>query len=158
MASELTGPVTPALGGSLTAPSAAGLPWQGQLPPMEEPEAGIPWERFIAAIKRYRWLVIAVALVGTVLSVLGSRFVKPSYTVTSTIYIETPTDRNGPIRAAELLESVQWVELLKTNAVLDSVVQRQALFVTPARSRDSAILKGFALAPRFRPGPPIAAS
>jgi hypothetical protein len=119
---------------------------------MEEPEAGIPWERFIAAIKRYRWLVIAVALVGTVLSVLGSRFVRPEYTVTSTIYIETPTDRNGPIRAAELLESVQWVELLKTNAVLDSVVQRQALFVTPARAKDSVLLKGFGLAPRFRPG------
>jgi capsular exopolysaccharide synthesis family protein len=152
MATELTGPVTPALGASLTAPGAAGLPWQGQLPPLEEPEAGIPWERFIAAIKRYRWLVIAVAVLGTVLSVLGSRFVKPEYTVTSTIYIETPTDRNGPIRAAELLESVQWVELLRTNAVLDSVVQRQALFVTPARARDSALLKGFGLAPRFRPG------
>ncbi len=50
MASEVTGPVTPALGGTRTAPSASGLPWQGQMPPMEEPEAGIPWERFIAAI------------------------------------------------------------------------------------------------------------
>ncbi len=152
MASELTGPITPVLGAHLTAPGAAGVPWQGQLPPLEEPEAGIPWERFIAAIKRYRWLVIGVAVLGTVLSVLGSRFVKPEYTVTSTIYIETPTDRNGPIRAAELLESVQWVELLRTNAVLDSVVQRQALFVTPARLRDTALLKGFALATRFRPG------
>ena len=152
MASELTGPVSPALGTSLSAPGTAGLPWQGQLPPMEEPEEGIPWDRFLAAIKRYRWLVIAVALAGTVLSVLGSRFVKPEYTVTSTIYIETPTDKNGPIRAEELLNSVQWVELFKTNAVLDSVVQRQALFVSVARGRDSVLLKGFALAPRFRPG------
>lgn len=152
MASELTGPVSPALGTSLSAPGSAGLPWQGQMPPMEEPEAGIPWERFIAAIKRYRWLVIAVALAGTVLSVLGSRFVMPLYTVTSTIYIETPTDKNGPIRADELLNSVQWVELFKTNAVLDSVVQRQSLFVTATRARDTMMLKGFALAPRFRPG------
>jgi capsular exopolysaccharide synthesis family protein len=151
MASELTGPVTPALGTSLTAPGA-GLPWQGQLPPLEEPEAGIPWERFIAAIKRHRWLVIVVAVLGTVLSVLGSRFVKPEYTVTSTIYIETPATKSGPIRAEELLVSVQWVELLRTNAVLDSVVQRLALFITPARLRDSALLTGFALAPRFRPG------
>ncbi len=37
-----------------------------------------------------------VAVLGTVLSVLGSRFVKPEYTVTSTIYIETPTDQERP--------------------------------------------------------------
>jgi capsular exopolysaccharide synthesis family protein len=152
MASELTSPISPAAGESLAAPSAAGLPWQGQLPPLEEPEAGIPWERFAAAIKRYRWLVLMVALIGTALSVLGSRFVKPEYTVTSTIYIETPTDKSGPIRAEELLNSVQWVELLKTNAVLDSVVQRQALFITPSHVRDSSLFKGFALGSRFRPG------
>lgn len=152
MATELTGPVPPVFGASLTAPGAAGLPWQGQLPPLEEPEAGIPWERFIAAIKRYRWLVIAVAIIGTVLSVLGSRFVKPEYTVTSTIYIASTDERGGPIRAQELFQSVQWVELLRTNAVLDSVVQKQSLFVTPARSRDSALFRNFTLASRFRPG------
>jgi hypothetical protein len=41
------------------------------------------------------------------------------------------------IRAEELLQSVQWVELLRTNAVLDSVVERQALFVSTGKPRDS---------------------
>ncbi len=151
MASNVTGPLVPTgLTASLTTPMA-GLPWQGQ-PPVEEGEGGIPWERFIAAIKRYKWLVLAVALIGTTLSVLASRFVKPSYTVTSTIYIEEPSQRAGPIRAEELLTSVQWVELLRTNAVLDSVVQRQQLFISTAKAKDSLLVHGFSLAQKFRPG------
>jgi capsular exopolysaccharide synthesis family protein len=129
----------------------AGLQWPSQSP-AEEPEAGIPWERFIAAIKRYKWLVLAVALVGTALSVLASRFVKPEYTVMSTIYIEEPSQRAGPIRAEELLSSVQWVELLRTNAVLDSVVQQQQLFITPAKARDSLLIRDFNLGEKYRPG------
>ncbi len=151
MASNVTGPLVPTgPAASLTSPMA-GLPWQGQ-PPVEEGEGGIPWERFIAAIKRYKWLVLAVAMIGTVLSVLASRFVKPSYTVTSTIYIEEPSQRAGPIRAEELLTSVQWVELLRTNAVLDSVVQRQALFISTSKAKDSLLTRGFGLAQKFRPG------
>ena len=66
MASNVTGPLVPTgPAASLTSPMA-GLPWQGQ-PPVEEGEGGIPWERFIAAIKRYKWLVLAVAMIGTVL-------------------------------------------------------------------------------------------
>jgi capsular exopolysaccharide synthesis family protein len=152
MSSELTGPLAPIGGGSL-ATVPPGYPPPEALPPLEEQEGGIPWERFLAAIKRYKWLVLSVALVGTVLSVLASRFVKPEYSVTSTIYIEeTPRDR-GPIRAEELIsQAPQWVELLRTNAVLDSVVERQALFVSTGRAKDSALLKGFTLMQRFRPG------
>lgn len=149
MSSNVTGPLVPSSPAPLTNPMA-GMPWPAQ--PMEEPEGGIPWERFIEAIKRYKWLVLAVAVIGTALSVLASRFVKPEYTVLSTIYIEEPSQRNGPIRAEELLSSVQWVELLRTNAVLDSVVQNQHLFITPAKSRDSALVRGFKLAEKFRPG------
>jgi capsular exopolysaccharide synthesis family protein len=149
MANELTGPLAP---GSSLSVAGAGYPAPEPLPPLEDEEGGIPWDRFLAAIKRYKWLVLAVALVGTALSVLASRFVKPEYSVTSTIYIEEPPRAQGPIRAEELLTSVQWVELLRTNAVLDSVVERQALFVSTARARDSMLVRGFALAQRFRPG------
>jgi capsular exopolysaccharide synthesis family protein len=151
MANELTGPLAPTSGASLTA-AGAGYPAPEPLPPLEEEEGGIPWERFIAAIRRYKWLVLAVALVGTALSILASRFVKPEYSVVSTIYIEEPPRAAGPIRAEELLTSVQWVELLRTNAVLDSVVERQTLFVSTGRAKDTLLVRGFALAPRFRPG------
>ena len=152
MASELTGPLAPTGTGSL-ATVPPGYPAPDALPPFDEQEGGIPWERFLAAIKRYKWLVVAVALIGSLLSVLASRFVKPEYSVTSTIYIEEPPRAAGPIRAEELLSSVQWVELLRTNAVLDSVVERQALFVSTGRPRDSLLIKGFSLSQaRFRPG------
>jgi capsular exopolysaccharide synthesis family protein len=128
--------------------------------PAEEPEfaigepqgAGIPWRRYRAAVARHKWLILAVTALGTVLSIVATRFVKPQYTVTATVFVERPIERNGPIRAAELLESNQWIELLKTNLVLDSVVQRTALFVRPARLADSSLFQGFQLADRFRPG------
>ena len=112
MASELTGPLAPTETGSL-ATVPPGYPAPDTLPPLDEQEGGIPWERLLAAIKRYKWLVVAVALIGSLLSVLASRFVKPEYSVTSTIYIEEPPRAAGPIRAEELLSSVQWVELLR---------------------------------------------
>ena len=151
MANELSGPLAPGAGTSLATPGPS-FPAPEPLPPLEEQEGGIPWERFLAAVKRYKWLVVAIALVGTALSIVASRFVKPEYSVSSTIYIEEPPRAAGPIRAEELLNSVQWVELLKTNAVLDSVVERQALFVSTGEPRDSLFVRGFSLAQRFRPG------
>ena len=60
MASELTGPLAPTGSGAL-ATVPPGYPPPDALPPLEEQEGGIPWERFIAAIKRYKWLVVSVA-------------------------------------------------------------------------------------------------
>ena len=99
MASELTGPVTPALGGSLTAPSASGLPWQGQLPPMEEPEAGIP----VGAVHRGHQ---AVPVAGHRSGTRGNGAERPGFPLCETLvhrHVDDlhrdPTAKNGPIRA-----------------------------------------------------------
>ena len=49
------------------------------LPPME-PEGGMQLGRYIAAIKRYRWLILAVVVVGTGIGLLATRFIDPIYT------------------------------------------------------------------------------
>ena len=86
--------------------------------------------------------MLAVIVVGTAGSVGATRFLKPEYKATATIYIEPPPDDAGPIRAAELLRSFGWLELLTTGVVLDSVAITQRLYLTPAKREGLAGLRG----------------
>jgi capsular exopolysaccharide synthesis family protein len=116
-------------------------------------ESNIPWRRYIAALKRYRWLILLVIAVGTGLGVLATRFLKPEYTVQATIWIESPQGRGGgPVRAAGVVEGANWVELLTTFTVLDSVVAKEKLFLTFGEPGDSVFFTDFRLMERFRPG------
>jgi len=40
--------------------------------------AGIPWRRYISALRRYKWLMLLVIIVGTGATVLATRFMKPA--------------------------------------------------------------------------------
>ena len=122
----------------------------GAAPPLPEP--GIPWGRYISALRRYKWLMLAVIIVGTGASVVATRFLKPEYKATATIYIEPPPDDAGPIRAAELLRSFGWLELLTTGVVLDTVAITQRLYLLPASDKDSLAFSDFALAEKFATG------
>lgn len=122
----------------------------GAAPPLPEP--GISWGRYVAALRRYRWLMLAIVVIGTGASIVATRFLKPEYTATATIFIEPPPDNAGPIRAAELLRSFGWLDLLTTGVVLDSVALTQRLYLTPARQQDSLVFAGFGLAEQFASG------
>ncbi len=119
-------------------------------PPLPEP--GIPWGRYLSALRRYKFLMILVVILGTAASVGATRFLKPEYKATATIYIEPPPDDAGPIRAAELLRSFGWLELLTTGVVLDSVAISQQLYLTPADQKDSLAFSGFTIADKFVSG------
>ena len=121
----------------------------GAAPPLPEP--GIPWGRYISALRRYKWLMLAVVIVGTAAGVGATRFLKPEYKATATIYIEPPPDDAGPIRAAELLRSFGWLELLTTGVVLDTVaISARAATAVPADRRARFVPR----AGRARGGPP----
>ena len=57
------------------------------VPPADEGE-GIHWGRYIAALRRYRWLILAITTLGTGLAVFATRFIEPQYTTSATIWIE----------------------------------------------------------------------
>ncbi|TFG48018.1 MAG: hypothetical protein E4H38_07155, partial [Gemmatimonadales bacterium] len=122
----------------------------GMAPPLPEP--GIAWGRYISALRRYKWLMLAIVLIGTAASVGATRFLKPEYRATATIYIEPPPDDAGPIRAAELLRSLGWLELLTTGVVLDSVAITQRLYLTPVEEKDALAFTGFALGEQYATG------
>lgn len=116
------------------------------------PEGGIPWRRYIAALKRYRWLMLLVVMAGTGIGVLATRFLKPEYTVQATIWIEGPPSRSGPMISEGAVEGYNnWVQLVTTFTVLDSVVAKERLYLG-FKPRDSALFQTFGLMDRFRPG------
>jgi capsular exopolysaccharide synthesis family protein len=118
-------------------------------------EGGVQWGRYMAALKRFRWLIILVAIAGTGLSVLATRFLKPEYTATATIWIDTRDAQDGssgPIRAPELLHNYAWQELLTTYTVLDSVIEKEHLFLEVDDPKDEPLFKSFQLKPRFAAG------
>lgn len=115
-----------------------------------------PLERPLMAIRRYKWLVVAVVLVSTIVGLIGTRFITPQYDVRATVWIATETrsggDRVGPIRSAELLNSTAWIELFKSYRIVDAVVRSLALYLRPANMADAPAFAGFTLADRFVPG------
>lgn len=124
-----------------------------------EPPASIiprpPFERPMAAIRRYKWVILGVLVVAIGAGIAATRYVKPQYEVRATIWIqpETPFGQtSGPIRSNELLRSAAWVELLRSYRIVDAVVRKLALYVQPANPDDHAIFSNFAIENRLIPG------
>ena len=123
--------------------------------PVETSE-GVNWARILAALARYKWLILIISGLGLGAGVLSTRFITPEYQVGATIFITDgggqTQDRNGPIRASSLLQAAGWVELLRSFAVVDPVVRRLKLYVIPKSGRDVPLFDSLFLAPRYRPG------
>ncbi len=124
----------------------------GNAPTLAPPRSAL--ERPLAAIRRYKWLFMAVVLIATAGGVVAMRFVKPEYEVHSTVWIasQTPQDAGGPIRSRELLNPTAWVDLLRSYRISDAVVRKLALYVKPAKSTDSPLFADFSISERFVPG------
>ncbi len=111
--------------------------------------------RYLAALKRYRWMIVGITLVGSVLGTLSTRFLKPVFTAQATLWVQDQ-GRLGvgdaqPIAQGNLLDSQAWVELLKTYQVLDEVVRRERLYLIFDED-DAPLFDGFALADSLLPG------
>lgn len=120
-------------------------------------EKGPQWQRYFAALKRYKWLTLAFIAVGTAAGALATKFIKPEYEVFATIWIQSEggaQSRQGPIRSGELLQQAAWVELLRSFATSDTVVQEMGLYLQPRSDNDSLVFEGFQLnnKARYRPG------
>jgi polysaccharide biosynthesis transport protein len=145
-------PADAALDESRSLPSPA---WNFS-PPPDDSARRVPWARYAAALRRYKWLMLAIIVAGTALGVFATRFLRPLYEVQATIWVSQPepTQREdrGPIRSGELVNPTAWIELFKSFAVVDSVVTKMGLYRGLENPSDSGALAGFALGERFRPG------
>jgi len=125
---------------------------QPPLPPVEAGGDGVNWGRYVSALRRYRWLMLIVVLVGTAGGVIATRFIPPEYLVRATIYIEPGPSKAGPIRPPGLLNESAWLDLLRTDAVFDPVVMRLKLYLDLDDEADSVAFRSFTLKDKFRTG------
>ncbi|HEX3157821.1 MAG TPA: polysaccharide biosynthesis tyrosine autokinase [Gemmatimonadaceae bacterium] len=121
------------------------------------PSGTSQFQRYLAAIGRFKWLILVATLLGATIGLIASRFVDPEYEVVAKIWIDnngSPIDqtRSGPAQANELLPSAAWRQLFVSGRVQDEVVRRLSLYLQPDNPRDSVYFRGFQLAGRFSPG------
>ncbi len=121
------------------------------LAPEAREDGGVPWARYISAVKRHKWLILLLTIAGTGLGIASTRFLHPVYTATATIFIERAPEAGGPIRPAGLLETSAWVDLLRSWVVLDSTSLRLRLYLQndPA---DSLAFADFSLGDQYATG------
>jgi tyrosine-protein kinase Etk/Wzc len=137
-------PVQPA---PFLAGPAGGRPSSGRR--ITEDGEGFDWRRYLAAILRRKWLVILAVALGTGGGIMAARTLRPQFLAQATVWIESGNgrggDSRGPIRSARLLQSLGWVELLRSYMVLDHAVQELRLYLGIESAADSAVFESFEL-------------
>src|SRR5688500_2531631 len=112
----------------------------------------IAWHRYTAALRRYKWLIAGLVVLGTLAGFGATRMTSPRYDVHATIWISTEsanTRSTGPIRANELLSGASWPQLLSSFTVLDRVSRDVQLYLRPGEAADSTIFRDFNLDEKF---------
>lgn len=139
-------------------PASPHLPPDGVLGTTEyvaPAQARNPLERPLAALRRYKWVIICSAIASFVLGIVGWRFAKPEYNARATLWVasETPSRLdNGPIRAGELLNQLSWVELFRSFRIVDDVVRKLNLYLEPDEAADQPLFATFSTTERFAAG------
>jgi len=121
------------------------------------PGSGPDWRRIVAAVMRFKWLVLAVVVLGTGAGYLLSRFlIKPGYLARARIWVDVqdPSSRQQPsfTVSPNLQISTGWNDLLTSDAVMDWVVREDRLYLGWENAADSSAFAGFTLEERFRIG------
>ena len=113
------------------------------------------WLRYLSAVRRFGWLVVAVTLAVTGLGVVAAVLMPPSYVAQAIVWIRVPNKepRNeGPIWQGQLPISSGWMELLQSYAVLDYAVRSRRLYLHPGLPGDSDVLGTLAIKEHVLPG------
>jgi capsular exopolysaccharide synthesis family protein len=111
-------------------------------PPAPAPGA-VNIGRYVAALRRYKWLIAVIVLIGTIGGLVATRFIKPTYRVDTTIVVGESPDPKGPVRPQVVLNEQAWAELLKSFAILDPVARQIGMYVTPKSEGDSLLFREF---------------
>lgn len=119
-------------------------------------EPGVPWARYIDAIRRQLWLVGLVSGLGIAAGFYVAKTMRPLYEAQAQIFITAsgPQSSTGTIGGDPLVRSAaSYDQLIKSYAVLDPVVRDLGLYVNRSPN-DSALFRSFAPPDSvvFRPG------
>ncbi|MBU6367020.1 MAG: polysaccharide biosynthesis tyrosine autokinase [Gemmatimonadetes bacterium] len=139
---------------ALTAPAPQGAAVtvsgdRGWEPPPAVRGGGI--KRYVAALRRYAWLIVVFTVVGAGGGYFASTQIEPEYEVRAAVLLSRAT--KGPFQSEEFLATSGFRDLLRSFQVGDPVVNDLRLFLTPARPADSTVFRTFLVDQvRLRPG------
>jgi len=124
--------------------------------PEEEEEGGVDLRRYIYALWRHKWLLLAAALMGGVGAAAAWMVVPVGYTATGNLWIQADRQASStgdvqPIRQSGLFRSNAWIDLLRSYSVLDPVVIQERMYLTVPKENGVAF-SSFELADQFQPG------
>lgn len=142
----------------MLAPSAFEADPMAGFRPQEEESSGPGLKRYVAALGRYKYLILGLSAAGILVGVGLTQVIKPVYEAQAAVQIPV-TQRGGAgggqsnlLRSAPLLDGRGWLELLRSFAVLDEVVRQRRLYLELEQPADSGFFTGFELGEGFVPG------
>src|SRR5678816_3620993 len=115
--------------------------WGPPAQPAAQAQGAMSLGRYVSALKRYKWLIAIMTLVGVAGGVVATKFITPTYQVDTTIVIGESPDPKGPVRQQVTLREEAWRELLLSFAILDPVARQSGSYLTPKSEVDSAIFR-----------------
>jgi polysaccharide biosynthesis transport protein len=156
MSGNLT-PYTPQPAGGLSSVDPTAIePWAQPSAPAAPAGPSAQIARYVSALRRYKWLMLFIVVLGTAIGLVATRFIVPNYEAQARIWLSSGTPmgekEDGPITGNELLRSQAWAELMRSFRITDAVVNQLALYLTPANPADSAAFEGFSVTAALRPG------
>lgn len=130
------------------------VPSDSSQPAWAEEESTFDFREVVALLLRYRWLIIAAAIlgIGAAYWVYG-RF-QDSYVARGSIWVQVQGDggAQGPIQPGGLLPSQSWLELMQSFALLEPVVREQQLYFSTADPDDMVVFGDVELTGAIRSG------
>ena len=121
--------------------------------------------RYLAAVRRFKWLVLLLAVVGLGGGVLASRYMRESYDVQAMILIADQSNMGGLGQTNPLFVANQWKENFLSYKIIQPVAEARRLYIIGPKSvgaplpapgpsgPDKDLFNGFAMDPqRFLAG------
>jgi polysaccharide biosynthesis transport protein len=121
--------------------------------PAREPPRIPRVRRHLLALRRHRWWIVGILLLGSGLGYVVARSGSPTYVAHATLWIDVANrGEAGPLRPGALLVREGWIDLLRSRAVLDTIVLERRLYLFHPTAADSALFRDFRVRDDVVPG------
>lgn len=148
----MTGPENTRLTAWRDGGKAVDMPLRAMVAAPPLPPEQTDWQRYVNAVLRHKWLVLGVTMLGLLVGIVATRFLDPRYTAKAILWVEVAAGRDRGVQSEEILDSGGWIQLVTSNAVLDSVVKARRLFLKFEAPADSAVLTNLEVTDGVTPG------
>jgi len=128
-------------------PQAQFEQWGAPPPPASTAPA---YQRYLNAINRFKWLVLAMVLLGLLGGYIATRYIKPEFDVQGKITLRDPSAEI--IGNARQRSNESYLQVFRAYSITDSVSRKLRLYLDAKRDADSVYFREFSLGQQFVSG------